>query len=86
MTGEDGFRRKPDPEGLNYLIEKHMLVRDVTFYVGDRQIDIESANNAGVKSILYLPKNSVAEISGKESFVVNDLLQIEDIINSISEG
>ena len=80
VTGEYGFKRKPDPSGLNYLIDKHKLDREKTFYVGDRQLDIESANNAGIKSILYLPKNSVAEISGRETYVVSDLLQIEDII------
>ena len=80
ITGKDGFGRKPDPGAILYLIQKHDLVKDNTFYVGDRSLDIECAENAGIKSILYLPKGSPAAPTGKETFVVNDLLEINRII------
>lgn len=48
LTIEDGFRRKPDPEATNYLIDKYHMNRNNTFYVGDRKLDIESANNANI--------------------------------------
>ena len=76
ITGKDGFPRKPEPDAIDYLIDKHNLDRNTTYYVGDRTIDIDCADNAGIKSIMFLPKYSVAKASGKESFVVRDLIDI----------
>ena len=80
ITGKDGFGRKPDPGAILYLIQKHDLDKNNTFYVGDRTLDIQCAENAGVKSILYLPEDSPAVPTGKETFVVKDLLEINRII------
>ncbi|WFM81192.1 HAD-IA family hydrolase [Streptococcus ruminicola] len=51
VTSANGFARKPEPEAINYLIKKYALDKADTFYVGDRRIDVEAAENAGVKSI-----------------------------------
>lgn len=79
ITGKDGFPRKPEADAINYLIDKHSLDRNTTYYVGDRTIDIDCAYNAGIKSIMFLPKYSVAKSSGKETFVVRDLMDISRI-------
>ena len=80
ITGKDGFPRKPDPAAINYLIHKYNLEKACTFYVGDRSLDVECAVNAGINSILYLPENSPAKPTGKETFIVKDLLEIAGII------
>ena len=80
VTSLNNFKRKPDPEGLNYLIDKYHLDRDNTYYVGDRPMDIKCANNARIKSIMFVPLNSVTKPTGKETYVVNDLLDIKNII------
>lgn len=80
VTGKDGFPRKPDPAAVNYLIQKHKLDPNSTFYVGDRSLDVECAVNAGIKSILFLPEGSAAKPTGKETFIVKDLLEIKDIV------
>ena len=80
VTSLDDFKRKPDPEGLNYLINKYNLDRDNTYYVGDRSLDIECANNAHIKSIMFIPKKSPASPTGKETYVIKDLLDIKEII------
>ena len=80
VTSLSGFARKPDPEGINYFINKYNLDRDNTYYVGDRPMDIKCADNAHVKSIMFVPDGSVATLSGKETYVIKDLLQIKDII------
>lgn len=77
----NGFKRKPDPEGINYLLNKYNLSKDDTYYVGDRPMDIECANNAHIKSIMFIPNKSPAHPTGKETYVVKDLLEIEKIIN-----
>ena len=80
VTSLSGFARKPDPEGINYFINKYHLDKEQTYYVGDRPMDIKCANNAHIKSIMFLPDNSVAQLSKQETYVVKDLLQIKDII------
>lgn len=73
----DGFKRKPSPEGVNYLIEKYKLDRSNTYYVGDRILDIECGVNASIKTILYLDKNSVVKPSLKEDYIINNLLDLK---------
>ena len=80
VNSQHGFKRKPDPEAINYLIDKYHLDKNNTYYVGDRPMDIRCANNAHIKSIMFIPPQSVANPTGKETYVIQDLLQIEDII------
>ena len=82
VTALDGFPRKPDPAAILYLIEKYSLLTDHCFYVGDRSLDIEAANNAGISSILYLDSNSPTEATGRETHVVSDLLEIPTLFCS----
>lgn len=86
ITSLDNFARKPSPDGLNFIIDKHHLNRENTYYVGDRPMDIYCAENAHVKSIMYVPKQSVAKLTGKETYVIKDLLDIKDIIENIKEN
>ena len=81
VTSQSGFQRKPSPDGLNYLVDKYHLDKNTTYYVGDRKMDIMCANNAHIKSIMFIPSQSVAKATGKETYVIKDLLQIKDIIN-----
>ena len=76
----NGFKRKPDPEGILYLVSKYQLDKNNTYYIGDRPIDIECANNAHIKSVMYIPPRSVAKATGKETIIIKDLLEIKDII------
>lgn len=70
------FPRKPSPDGLNYLIEKYALSKEDTYYVGDRRIDMECADNAGVKGVLYLPETSLVSPCGKEFKILSDLKEL----------
>lgn len=79
ITMEDGFKRKPDPEAINYLIKKYNMNKDETYYIGDRHLDIDSANNAGIKSIFFKPEDSFVEPSGREDYVIYDLLEMKRI-------
>lgn len=80
ITMEEGFARKPAPDANLYLVDKYHLDRDHTCFVGDRQLDMECAANAGLKKILYIPDDSVAEPSGIEDYVISDFMQILDNI------
>ena len=54
LTSQSGFARKPNPEATTYLINKYHLKPDRTFYIGDRTLDIEFAQNSGIQSINFL--------------------------------
>ena len=71
VTSENGFKRKPHPEAINYLLEKYKLKPEETYYIGDRILDIEAAHNSGVYSINFL--------SAKNSQQINKLTDIIQI-------
>ena len=54
LTSQSGFARKPSPEVANYLIDKYQLNPDNTYYIGDRTLDVEFAQNSGIQSINFL--------------------------------
>ena len=80
LTIDDGFKRKPDPEAINYLVDKYSLDKNEVFYVGDRSLDIESAVNAEIKSILYIPEDSPVKPTKKEDYIIKDLIEIKDLL------
>lgn len=80
ITSQSGFPRKPDPQGLYYLISKYDLSKEYTYYVGDRSIDMDCAKNAGISGILFLPEGCIDVSGGSEKYIVKDLLEILSII------
>ena len=54
LTSQSGFARKPSPEAANYLIDKYQLNHDKTYYIGDRTLDVEFAQNSGIQSLNFL--------------------------------
>lgn len=77
VTALYGFPRKPAPDGIQYLMEKYSLDPKISYYVGDRPLDIQSANNAGIESVLFLSEGSPVCPDGIESFLIHDLSEIE---------
>lgn len=76
ITSENGFKRKPSGEVIDYLVDKYKLNKEYTYYVGDRNIDIDCALDAKVKAILYKQTNSYCIENGLQDIIVNDLLDI----------
>lgn len=54
LTSQSGFARKPSPEAAAYLINKYHLNPEQTYYIGDRTLDIEFAQNSAIQSINFL--------------------------------
>lgn len=79
ITAEDGFQRKPAPDAVYYFIEKYHLKKEFTYYVGDRRIDMECAQNAGIGKVIYIPPQSVGKATGIEDYVIHDLNELLDI-------
>ena len=54
LTNQSGVARKPSPEAGLYLLDKYQLDPMQTYYVGDRTLDVEFAQNSGIQSINFL--------------------------------
>ena len=54
LTSQSGFARKPSPEAATYLLDKYQLNPDNTYYIGDRTLDVEFAQNSGIQSLNFL--------------------------------
>lgn len=51
---QDGFRRKPFPDMVNLALERLGVSRDEAIYVGDSEVDMATARNAGLPCISVL--------------------------------
>lgn len=80
VTSQNGLARKPNPEGIIYLMEKYDLSPEHTWYVGDRSLDMDCAKNAGIPGVLYLPQGAVDVSGGSEQYIVKDLLAILQVL------
>ncbi len=58
ISSDANFPLKPDPASFNYIIDKYKLKKEETLGVGDRILDIEAANSAGIKSCFFAPEGS----------------------------
>lgn len=54
LTSQSGFARKPNPEAATYLLDKYQLDPEKTYYIGDRTLDVEFAQNSGIQSLNFL--------------------------------
>jgi HAD superfamily hydrolase (TIGR01509 family) len=86
VTALNGFPRKPAPDGIRYLLDKYALDPGRCFYVGDRSLDVEAAERAGVGSILYLDPASPGKSTGREDRLVRDLLEIPALSEKLLAG
>ena len=72
----NGFKRKPNPEAINYLVDKYQLDKESTYYVGDRLIDQESARNAGIGAIYYQSFIGITLDKKDYDYRIDDLLGV----------
>lgn len=77
ITSNHGFNRKPSPDAINYLIDKHSMIRDEAIMIGDRDLDILSAKNARIHACLFTNDTQNNNIS---DFTISDFHQLYSII------
>lgn len=71
------FNRKPDPKTLLKLIENNKLNCEEILYIGDRDLDIETCNNAGIDCAIYKP---IIELKYTPKYIISDFNDIFEII------
>ena len=78
VTSDSGFPRKPDPAGAMYLMAKHSMRPDETLIVGDRELEVQLARNAGVRSCFFA--NGDARCVTPPDYTVRELAAVIDIV------
>lgn len=70
---QDGINIKPEPDGALKIIEKFGVLKEEVLFVGDSDVDIITARNAGVDSVgcLYGYRDKKTIHKAKASYVIN---------------
>jgi HAD superfamily hydrolase (TIGR01549 family) len=76
VSSDANFPLKPDPASFNYIIDKYKLKKEETLGVGDRILDIEAANSAGIKSCFFDSRGSKIGVADYNISRMIDLLKI----------
>ncbi len=71
--------RKPSPLMVERLIERFSINRQESFFIGDRETDVEAGLNAGIRAILI----SDHPISTRAEFVARNLKEAADYIEKV---
>lgn len=76
---------KPDPTALNAIIEKFNISKDDILYIGDSEVDINTAKNAGVKVMAvswgFRDKSFLEQQNA--DYLVDNTTQAKEIIDSL---
>lgn len=54
LGSDNGYPNKPDPQGTRMILEKLGVAPSETLMVGDSDVDLKTAQNAGLDTALYL--------------------------------
>ena len=70
------YARKPAPAGNLHIIETHGLDKDRTLAVGDREVDVLEAKNAGIHACLFSPEHRETEADHR----IRDFTELDDLL------
>jgi phosphoglycolate phosphatase-like HAD superfamily hydrolase len=73
----DGYPRKPEPAGFIALIEKNSLPHDQVLTVGDRDLDIQAGQGAGIATCLY---NAQPSPGVEPDYIITTFDELEAIL------
>lgn len=78
ITREDNFKRKPDPEALLWLLVEYKIDKSEALMIGDRDIDILAAKNAGIDGCYY--KDYPLHDFNLAKYKITELNQLYDLL------
>lgn len=77
ITLEQGFERKPSPDALNYLIDKYSIQHEEAIMIGDRELDLLAAKNAGIGACYF---NENGEENDNSDYVIDNFKELYAIL------
>ena len=83
LTSASGFPRKPAADSITYLLHRYQLSADNTVAVGDRALDMQAAQNAGIPGIYFAPDSSQMDpaATALAAHTINSLSQLLDYVS-----
>jgi phosphoglycolate phosphatase len=89
IGGDGAFPRKPDPASLRHLVEQAGVEAAQTIYVGDSNVDVETARRAGVP--MCLARYGFGYLRGETGldaadFVIEEPRELIEIIGTLSQS
>lgn len=82
VGGEDVLDHKPDPTGLNLIIEKLGSKKEETLYIGDSYIDAQTAANGGVSfGGVTTGSTALSDFESYDSYMICD--NVCELINKV---
>lgn len=78
IVGPESCTPKPDPAGINQLLDRWQAHRSRTVMVGDHQIDVQAGHAAGVKTVYFNASNdfTLAAVADVNVSRLTQLLQL----------
>ncbi len=77
ITSQHGFERKPSPNAINYLVDMYGMSHNEAIMIGDRDLDILSAKNAGIHACFFSDDSGKSNIA---DFTISNFRQLHSII------
>jgi HAD superfamily hydrolase (TIGR01549 family) len=78
ITSQHGFERKPSPNAINYLVDKYNIIHNEAIMIGDRDLDILAAKNAGIHACYFTDSSEKSNIA---DFTIDSFQQLYSIIS-----
>ena len=81
-TEESNFKHKPDPEIVNYIMDKLKISKEDAVIVGDSKSDIITGKNAGIDTVAVTYGYDKTEnlINANPTSVIDDFTKLSEII------
>ena len=81
ITAKQNFPRKPSPNAILYLIDKYSFSSDDAIMIGDRDLDVLSGKNAGIRSCYFSIQGKKSEFADFNINCISELNKILEIKN-----
>ena len=77
ITSMHSFERKPSPAAILHLVEKYRMVPQEAIMIGDRDLDILSAKNAGINACFF---DETGLICGAADYNIKHIIQVQELV------
>jgi HAD superfamily hydrolase (TIGR01549 family) len=77
ITSEHSFERKPSPAAILHLAEMYQMKPEEAIMIGDRDLDILSAKNAGIRACFF---DDTGVICGAADYNIKHIIQLNEIL------
>ena len=81
----ENISRKPAPDTVFKALEELQSLREKTIYVGDSEVDVKTAKNAGIKCVGVtwgFRDRDVLEKEGAD-YIIDESMELMEIIDSV---